>query len=449
MEKIRGGAAVSMSPRARAGFVATVLAGTSCALWLAACGSDEPASSPGGNSADGSVLGGDAGVLDGDGGGDAASTQNQDAALGDADASRADASRADADAGSRPDAHGSGACLDGGVLVPCSPSHRSDAGSDAGAGADADGGPSRRDAGSAHHADAGTNQPPSRGDGCVGEQGVRWETVDTTIGVDLTGVSASDGRAWISALPGIFSSVDGRVWQAVRDPLVEPFLWDALWSGDEVVWAGNASYLVRRSQGGRWSRMAYLPNHVRSIHGAARDNVWMVGDEGMILRWTGSKLQIVRDAVEDDLFGVWTDGTTAWAVGASGRILEVSDGWDILDRSTRAHVRLNAVRGRSSHDVWVVGDEGTILRRQGDERFERVRQSLTREDLTSVWSSADDTWIVGTHGAVLHWTDATQSWACDVVDTDEDLTDVWGYGPYRWAVGTSGTVFYLDTRTMH
>ncbi|MBK8011915.1 MAG: hypothetical protein IPK13_11245 [Deltaproteobacteria bacterium] len=439
MKKIRGGAAVSQGRHARAGFVATMLAGTTCAFWLAACGSDDPPSNPRASNADGSVLDGDAGVLDGN------PSSLDDAAFADA---RVDSGAdADLDAGSRPDARGPGACDDAGGLGGCwPPSQRADAGRDAGT--RNDGGTSRRDAGSGPHADAGTNAPPAKGDGCVGEQGVRWESVDTRIGLDLTGVSVSDGRAWISALPGIYSSTDGRIWSKVRDPQVEPFLWDALWSGDEVVWAGNASYLVRRTHDGTWSRMAYLPHSVRSISGTTRDNVWMVGDAGMMLRWTGSKLQIVREAAEDDLFGVWTDGRTTWAVGAGGRILEVSDDWDIRDRSTRVRSRLNAVNGSSSGDLWVVGNGGTILRRGDTDRFVRVRQSLTREDLTSTWSSSDHTWIAGTNGALLHWTESTQSWSCDVVATDEDLTAVWGYGRHMWVVGASGTLFYLDTHTL-
>jgi photosystem II stability/assembly factor-like uncharacterized protein len=61
---------------------------------------------------------------------------------------------------------------------------------------------------------------------------------------------------------------------------------------------------------------------------------------------------------------------------------------------------LTGVWGSGPNDVWVVGDEGTILRWNGSTWM--PSSSGTRERLSAVWGSGpNDVWIAGDYGTVL------------------------------------------------
>ncbi|MCS6912242.1 MAG: glucosyltransferase-I, partial [Myxococcota bacterium] len=91
-------------------------------------------------------------------------------------------------------------------------------------------------------------------------------------------------------------------------------------------------------------------------------------------------------------------------------------------------------------DVWVVGNEGTILRWNG--RSWQRHPTGVREELSGVFGHGPrDIWVVGNKGTLLHWDGHT--W----LSPQRRPTDQWLYGlcdgsapGELWAVGTYGTI---------
>lgn len=102
-----------------------------------------------------------------------------------------------------------------------------------------------------------------------------------------------------------------------------------------------------------------------------------------------------------------------------------------------AGVLLHAVWAVSANDVFAVGDDGTILRRQNGNAWVDMNAPTTA-NLRGVWgSSSSDVWAGGVGGALLHFNGST--WSAVGTQTS-DIDAVWGSGPNDvWFCG-SGSV---------
>lgn len=102
-----------------------------------------------------------------------------------------------------------------------------------------------------------------------------------------------------------------------------------------------------------------------AVWAAAADDVWAVGDGGLIRRWRGSSWSDpVPGMPKADLHAVWgRSASDVWAVGERGTLLHF-DGvaWSIKDSGTTRS--LGSVRGLPSGEVWIVGGAGTTLRKR-------------------------------------------------------------------------------------
>src|SRR5262249_26029172 len=88
--------------------------------------------------------------------------------------------------------------------------------------------------------------------------------------------------------------------------------------------------------------------------------------------------------------------------------------------------RLNAVWGSSKHDVWAVGDTGTVLH-LSDGHWSLL-EYVTKSDLRAVFGTASsDVWMVGVNGTALHWDGRALSVA--FTNTPYDLQALWGSSP--------------------
>jgi hypothetical protein len=100
---------------------------------------------------------------------------------------------------------------------------------------------------------------------------------------------------------------------------------------------------------------------LRGIHGTAKDDVWIVGDKGIILHYDGSRWTMVPSGVRENLDAVWTgDRAKAWAAGHFGTIV-AWDGkrWLRQESGTAKHLR--TISGSKAAGLWIGGDEATIL----------------------------------------------------------------------------------------
>jgi hypothetical protein len=153
----------------------------------------------------------------------------------------------------------------------------------------------------------------------------------------------------------------------------------------------------------------------------------------------------------------WGPGDgSLWVVGGvlfAGRILYLEAGeWSEISPGFRVPF-LNWVHGTSASDVFVGGDEGTILHFDGDAWT--VQATPVTTPVWGIWAVApDDVWAVGGDNLfgdapfVLHY-DGEQ-WSLAPIPTLERprvfaFFKVWGSGPDDvYAVGQNGAVLHWD-----
>jgi hypothetical protein len=146
---------------------------------------------------------------------------------------------------------------------------------------------------------------------------------------------------------------------------------------------GGPLWLVREGEGG-WRTLdtSATPGDLWWVHPTSGGPVYAVGDNGRVLRLepdAGAPTAMDTSAIDPaaTLFGVWQAPTgEAWAVGGDASpsngpgLVAVLSGtvWTPV-HELPAEVSPTAlffkVWGRSASEVWVVGEEGTVLRYDG------------------------------------------------------------------------------------
>lgn len=161
-----------------------------------------------------------------------------------------------------------------------------------------------------------------------------------------------------------------------------------------------------------WEQPRPQGANLRQISGRSADDVWAVGEAGIILRWNGTYwLSPNRPQVHKAMNGIWVGEDTAQAAG----------------------------------DIWAVGDVGTVLHRDGQGIW-ACPTSITDANLNDIWGSASsDIWAVGSQAAIFHWNGSTWSQVAAPSGVTADLKAVAGSdGSDVWVAGSAGTVLHYD-----
>ena len=246
---------------------------------------------------------------------------------------------------------------------------------------------------------------------------------------------------------------DGRSWRFVR-PLAERVY--ALWSsGADDVWAVGQNGLVMHWDGGRWSERR-LSGDFHAIWGRSSDDVWINGCANNFYHWNGATWSRAPNPISADHVGVCLalGGTSATDVLAirDARFLQWTGvAWQYAPNPLRAadpsarDVRISAFwSAPTSGDLWAVGQEGglpLVLRRRAG-RWTKLPTPPT-EGHSSSWARVGEIatttsgWS-GTKGLILHW-DGT-SWSKEESGVVEQLSAIHGAGGIVWIVGDRGTV---------
>ncbi|MCA9665882.1 MAG: hypothetical protein KC503_09850 [Myxococcales bacterium] len=281
---------------------------------------------------------------------------------------------------------------------------------------------------------------------------------------------------------GVMAGAGARRWRWLS-PGVTANTLRGVWIGKRALFAvGEAGTIVRRAgrktelmkSGTRWA--------LNGVGGSPGGAVYAVGAGGVVLALDSEKADTWRvlrapKPHQADLYGVYSARSGhAACVGASGTLLEMSGGSKLAKR-TIAKVNLRGVTGFGPSDLWIVGDEGTLLRVEGAGAAKRLR-SDTYEDLWGIAPVANKghvhavgskrTWVyhdgkrakedivslvhlrgvtatgvkqafaVGTGGAALRWDG--RKWRQERTGTALDLLGVAGRGGRVLAVGAGGTL---------
>lgn len=177
---------------------------------------------------------------------------------------------------------------------------------------------------------------------------------------------------------------------------------DEAWAvGGPLGSAGEA--LMLRREGDGWARVETgFTDTLWWVWVAGPDEVFAVGENGRVVRWSAGTLETMDTPTDAVLFGVWgSSPTDVWAVGgdpfAEGEtdvILHYTGGaWEAVPSPMPAGVALFKVWGRAADDVWVVGQAGVILHYDG--AWEAVESPTEAPLFTVAGNSAGEVWAVG------------------------------------------------------
>jgi len=113
-----------------------------------------------------------------------------------------------------------------------------------------------------------------------------------------------------------------------------------------------------------WAGTTTTPMGLNSVFCVSSSDCWAVGDNGLILHWSGSQgsWSIVPSPTANNLNSISCVGSSdCWAVGDGGTIIHTGGiFWGSVASPTTNN--LNSISCTSSSDCWAVGNSGTIVR---------------------------------------------------------------------------------------
>jgi hypothetical protein len=217
---------------------------------------------------------------------------------------------------------------------------------------------------------------------------------------DVSGTSDSD--IWVSGTHILH--YDGATWTTTQGSPASGHLFTAIWTaGGATVFAGTNSGAVRRYEGAVWVEAQSAPENgfrVTDIWGTSANDVWVVDQGGFVRHWNG----------------------VAW------------------EQSTRFPGPLHAVRGTSSTNVWVGGDN-VLAHWNGGIWFSHDPATTVIGIVRGIdLSSPTSGWLVTSTGILsqLRTDGWTPHW-----DSPSTFQDVAGSGSDVWVCGLAGTVQHL------
>jgi hypothetical protein len=171
-----------------------------------------------------------------------------------------------------------------------------------------------------------------------------------------------------------------------------------------AVWAvGDKGTLIAWSDRASPRKHAPVVNTtLRSVSGIREDDLYCVGDMGVMLHWDGTKWKRIDLRTSQDLLAVhFSPDGVGWAVGANGVSFRCGEG-EWIPVPTDSSTTLRGVWSGRQNTAWAVGDHGTILKWDGKKWLQE--KPLTESDLYAVHGThKDQLWAVGDNGKVLFY----------------------------------------------
>lgn len=141
---------------------------------------------------------------------------------------------------------------------------------------------------------------------------------------------------------------------------------------------------------------------LNAVWGASPNNIWMGGDNGVMVHVEGLKVVEVAGPGTKALRGVHGTLNTTWFVGDNGvawRVQPVP-----LVAAALGAARLNGVWAVSDQEVWAAGVAGTVLRYSGGAwRRVTVRGGRGKDLRAITGNPSGELWAVGVDGEILRY----------------------------------------------
>jgi hypothetical protein len=187
------------------------------------------------------------------------------------------------------------------------------------------------------------------------------------------------------------------------------------------------------------------------VYGFAPDDVYAVGDHGLILHFDGASWQRAESGTDLPLYGSWgASGDDVWIVGGDptqpgSAVVLRGRGTSFTPVDLPAELRPSVffkAYGYADNDIIMVGTEGTVLR--GDGTTWRRDQVPTSEPIFSLWGRGrDDLYAVGgwASGTVLHH--GGDGWTEVAATAGSGLTGVFT-GPDSPTIAVGSSAYVLE-----
>jgi hypothetical protein len=245
-------------------------------------------------------------------------------------------------------------------------------------------------------------------------------------GAGLVGVVGNRGQA------GRFT--EGRL---VRWPTATTEdLHAIVWGSADAAWVVGDRGVLRRLDG---SQAHVVPSGteaaLRDVVVVSPTELVVVGDAGTYLRVIGQRVTPVATGIDQTLFGAHARDGVVYAVGQGGLIVRVTGDRVVTERPPGSST-LRAVGGCPRGDLYAVGDDGHVMRRDPAGVWRRLN-GTGREGFTGITCDEGRAAASGTGGGVLLLA-GERSVRLDS-GTDQPFRDIAGMdGAATWVVGDAG-----------
>jgi hypothetical protein len=153
---------------------------------------------------------------------------------------------------------------------------------------------------------------------------------------------------------------DGVVWTL---EVVPTLTMNAVWAYDSGAFAaGDEGTVLRRVDSVTWPEVeTNKAANLYGIAGVSASDVWVSGDQGVVLHYNGSGWTQTETGSTETLNGLYMPAAgTVLAVGNDGATLKNSGtGWTLLANETNQN--LYAIHGVSGSNAWAVGNGGLAM----------------------------------------------------------------------------------------
>jgi alpha-tubulin suppressor-like RCC1 family protein len=176
---------------------------------------------------------------------------------------------------------------------------------------------------------------------------------------------------------------------------------------------------------------------------AESSNTLIVSNDNISLSGSGHERTVILKPSEDqfgttDITIVVDDGNTKEMETFSLTVNPKRD-WD-KNEDIVTYSDLEDIWGRSSNDIFAVGNGGAIFHYNGI-TWSRVVTTYDY-DFNAIWGDVGNVFVVGNNGVILQYDG--HSWSKMFSGTTEHLNGIWGNGQSIFAVGTYGTILKFN-----